>query len=74
MAVVVLAFVAGCAGSALAKLVAPPARAQSTPRLEYLAHNDSNRVDIADWQKLGAEGWEFAGVGTSESILKRPLP
>jgi hypothetical protein len=73
LSIAVIAFVAGCAGSAAAKLVVPPARAQNVQRWEYLAHSDVARIESAEWKRLGEEGWDLAGVSGALYIFKRPL-
>ena len=64
-------FAVGC-GAAV--LVIPPARAQSTPRYEYLTI--SHAWDGGRWaNEAGAEGWHFlAMVGLNTLAFERELP
>lgn len=66
-------FALGC-GAAIT--VIPPARAQSTPRWEYLTVHHG--WDGGRWaNEAGAQGWEFVAFDQASShqlIFKRPLP
>ena len=77
---VVGGFLLGCAGSELASLVVPPARAGTSPqKWEYVCKAASGDADTtAMANAFGKEGWEMLGgagnPGTMRWCFKRPLP
>jgi hypothetical protein len=76
VSLVLVAFVFGCVTEAV---VVHPVRASTdAPRWQYkcIKESDLDRT-IEDFPKLGAQGWELAGVGTPNNnvwCFKRPLP
>jgi hypothetical protein len=71
-----VAFVFGCVTEAV---VVPPVRANpNATRWQYKCIQESDLDGtVEDFPKLGAQGWELAGVGTSTNnvwCFKRPLP
>jgi hypothetical protein len=81
--VLVLGFIAGCGAAAVAPLVVPPARAQTTPRWSVYcaAHRGGTANRWAEeattrGNAAGEQGWELVSADGTIGVMcfKRPAP